>query len=427
MLYYSALSVWIVNMLRVLLLKAMIERVLPAREPGRRKRQAGIALYYLLTLILYEVFGRNALYEAGSFLGLILFSLLYPGSLGKRLWASFVVSCMDMACGLAGVWALALAGGGMAWSSVDLAVQTFLLLLCTVVMRVWPQREGGEESEEEDIVFEKGRARILILIPMVSGVALCVLQCGDFGEIGSLILSVSMLFLELCVFSLYETMAADAKKIREKEIYRQQTYAYQNQLDVIMESQNRIRALRHDSKNHILALKALLQKKDWEEADRYLDAMQDFMGNPKEYASTGNEAVDSLLNYKLQKAGSLLHKVEVNIAIPEKLILQSFDLNVVLGNLLDNAIEAAGRTREKELRLTMKLEKGVLFLDLRNSCQGIADGRVQHLETTKKDRAEHGMGLGNVRRIVEKHHGDMELRSENGYLETDIMMYIKEM
>ena len=427
MLNYSVLSILIVNMLRVLLLKAMIERVLSARKPERKRQQAGIALYYLLVPVLYGIFGMSALYEAGSFLGLILFSFLYPGSWEKRIWASLLVFCMDMACGLAGDWALAMIGGGIAWNSIPLAVQTFLLLVCTVIMRVWPERAVGEDSGEENIVFEKRRACILFLIPAVSGVVLCVLQSGDFGRSSSLILSVSMLLLNLCVFSLYETMAADDKKIREKEIYRQQTYAYQNQLDVIMESQNRIRALRHDSKNHILALKALLQKKDWEEADRYLDAMQDFMGNPKEYASTGNDTVDSLLNYKLQKAGSLLHKVEVNITIPEKLILQSFDLNVVLGNLLDNAIEAAALTQKKELRLTMKLEKGVLFLNIRNSCQGIADGKIQHLETTKKDGADHGLGLGNVRRIVEKYHGDMELRSENGYLETDIMMYIKEM
>ncbi len=194
-----------------------------------------------------------------------------------------------------------------------------------------------------------------------------------------------------------------------------------------MESQGRIRALRHDMKNHIMALQLLLQKKDLEEAHRYLGSMQDFMDNPSEYVVTGNESVDGLLNYKLQRANEILDVVEARVNIPEKLMLHSFDLNVVLGNLLDNAMEAAVRTEEKELKIAMKLEKGILFIHIRNSCQGIADGRVERLETTKEDGPNHGIGLGNVRRIIEKYHGDMDLVCEDGCMETDIIMYINEL
>ncbi len=424
----NVLVIVIVNLLRVLLLKTMVEQILPARKAEERRRQAGIALYYLLTLVLYGIFGMTAFYEAGSGLGLFLFTFLYPGSLIKRFWASLVVFCMDLAsgmtvsCGLAQIGEDAVWDSGMVW-----AVQTLLLLLCTVIMKVRWKAGAEEGSGEEDVVLEKRQVSILFFLPAVSGVVLCVLQNGTTGGTERLLISAAMLFLNLCTFSLYQTMTVENQNIRENEIYRQQTYAYQNQLEVIMESQNRIRALKHDLKNHILALRALLRKQDWEEADRYLNAMQDFMGNPQEYVSTGNDQVDSLLNDKLRKAKNLLNTVEVNVTIPEKLILHSFDLNVVLGNLLDNAMEAAGRTQKKELKLDMKLEKGVLFLTVRNSCQGIADGNVRRLETTKKDGADHGLGLGNVRRIVEKYHGDMEVRSENGYLETDIMMYRKEL
>ena len=399
----NVLVIVIVNLLRVLLLKTMVEQILPARKAEERRRQAGIALYYLLTLVLYGIFGMTAFYEAGSGLGLLLFTFLYPGSLIKRFWASLVVFCMDLAsgmtvsCGLAQIGEDAVWDSGMVW-----AVQTLLLLLCTVIMKVRWKAGAEEGSGEEDVVLEKRQVSILFFLPAVSGVVLCVLQNGTTGGTERLLISAAMLFLNLCTFSLYQTMTVENQNIRENEIYRQQTYAYQNQLEVIMESQNRIRALKHDLKNHIL-------------------------GNPQEYVSTGNDQVDSLLNDKLRKAKNLLNTVEVNVTIPEKLILHSFDLNVVLGNLLDNAMEAAGRTQKKELKLDMKLEKGVLFLTVRNSCQGIADGNVRRLETTKKDGADHGLGLGNVRRIVEKYHGDMEVRSENGYLETDIMMYRKEL
>lgn len=204
-------------------------------------------------------------------------------------------------------------------------------------------------------------------------------------------------------------------------------YAYQNQLEVIMESQNRVRALRHDMKNHILALQVLVQRKEVEEANQYLDSMKNFMTNPEEYVKTGNDMVDSLLNYKIQKANEVLNVVETKISIPEQLRLHSFDLNVLLGNLLDNAIDASMQTENKKLKITIKLDKGILFLNICNSCQRIVYGRKNFLETTKEDKVNHGIGLKNVHRIVEKYHGDIEFIYENDSMETDVMMYVKEM
>ena len=161
--------------------------------------------------------------------------------------------------------------------------------------------------------------------------------------------------------------------------------------------------------------------------NQYLDSMKNFMTNPEEYVKTGNDTVDSLLNYKIQKANEVLNVVETKISIPQQLRLRSFDLNVLLGNLLDNAIDASMQTEDKKLNITIKLDKGVLFLNICNSCQKIADGRSDFLRTTKKDKANHGIGLNNVRRIVEKYHGDIAFLYENNSMETDVMMYIKEL
>lgn len=261
----------------------------------------------------------------------------------------------------------------------------------------------------------------------MSVIILSMLMLGNLESMYALLICCCTLIINISVFYLYNVLLENYIHLRDYDIYKQQTYAYQNQLDVIMESQNRIRALRHDMKNHILALQVLVQKKEVEEADNYLDSMQHFMKNPQEYVATGNDTIDSLLNYKIQKAKDVLNLVETKISIPEKLNLHSFDLNVVLGNLLDNAIDASAQTKEKELKIMMKLDKGVLFLNICNSCRGIAEGKRSILETTKSDKMNHGIGLKNVRRIVEKYHGDMEFLCENGSMEADIMIYVKDM
>ena len=417
MVNYNVISELIVNILRVLLIKKMMELFLPADDADEKKLQVGFIFYYLLTTVIYSIFGISVIYEVCNYLGIIGLTLFYQGAWKKRLWVSLVIFSIDMASSLAVYFTFR-----QEFAIHPQAIQTLLLLICvTIISHI------SYPADSREIAFDKRQTYILIVIPATSVFILCILLYGRFEGTEALLICVSTLIINLSVFYLYHMMIENYKNVRENDIYKQQTYAYQNQLDVIMESQSRIRALKHDMKNHILALQMLLQKKDLEEADRYLSSMQDFMANPSEYITTGNDTMDSLLNYKLQRANDVLNTVETRINIPEKLILHSFDLNVVLGNLLDNAVEAASQTEEKKLKIAIKLEKGILFINIRNSCQGIADGKIQRLETTKEDASNHGIGLSNVRRIVEKYHGDMDLICENGNMEADIIMYIKEM
>lgn len=430
----------IINILRVLLVRKMMELFLAVQEEDGKRVWAGFAFYYLLTVILYGIFNISIVYEICNYLGIMAVTLLYPiensdltkvqikrfvprGAFfnwevwKKRFWVSLVVFSTDLACALVVYFAFP-----WGYAVQQQAIQTLLFLTCvTIAGRV------SRPADSREIDLDKGQTGLLILIPGASVFILGVLLYGGYEGKAAMLICIAMLAVNLGIFYLHHMMAENYRNIRENDLYRQQTYAYRNQLDVIMESQGRIRALRHDMKNHILALQALLRKGDWEEADRYLESMQDFMTNPSEYITTGNESVDSLLNYKLQRAKEILRTVEVRVCIPEKLALHSFDLNVVLGNLLDNAVEAACRTEEKLLRAEISLEKGILYINIRNSCQGIADGKARHLETTKEDASEHGIGLGNVRRIVEKYHGEMDLVCENGCMEADIILYINEM
>ena len=302
------------------------------------------------------------------------------------------------------------------------AVQALLLLICTTIIS-----HISYPPEAKEIAFDRKQTVLLLVIPAMSVLVLSVLMLEESPKLSAILISGCMLMINISVFYLYNILIENYINLRDNDLYKQQTYAYQNQLEVIMESGNRVRALRHDMKNHILALQALVQRKEAEEMNRYLESMKDFMTNPEEYVKTGSDSVDSLLNYKIQKAHEVLNVVETKISIPQQLRLRSFDLNVLLGNLLDNAIDASMQTEEKKLNITIKLDKRVLFLYICNSCQRIADGRSGFLETTKEDKTNHGIGLKNVRQIVEKYHGDLAFQYENNFMETDVMMYVKEM
>ena len=417
MVSYSPVIVLIVNVLRVLLLKKVMDVFLPVDDIEEKLLKIGLGIYCLLTTIVYSVFQVSAVYEICNCLGIIGLTGFYQELWKKRLWVSLVLFSLDMANSLIVLFVF----GDIAKFQQP-AIQALLMLVCvTVISHI------SYPTEAKEIAFDRKQTLLLLVIPAMSVIVLSVLMLGEPPKIFAVLISGCMLIINISVFYLYNILIENYIHLRDNDIYKQQTYAYQNQLEVIMESQHRFRALRHDMKNHILALQVLVQRKEVEEADKYLDSMKNFMDNPGEYVKTGNDTVDSLLNYKILKANEVLKVVETKISIPEQLRLRSFDLNVLLGNLLDNAIDASMQTEDKKLKITIKLDKGILFLNICNSCHRIAGGRRDFLETTKDDKVNHGIGLKNVRRIVEKYHGEITFLYGNDSMETDVMMYIKQM
>lgn len=409
--------VLIVNVLRVLLLKKVMDIFLSADDLEEKSLRIGLGIYCLLTTTVYSILGISVSYEICNCLGIIGLTCFYQELWKKRVWVSLVLFSLDMANSLIVLFVF----GDMARFQQP-AIQALLMLICTTMIS-----HISYSPEAKEIAFDRKQTVLLLVIPAMSVIVLCVLMLEDASKRFALLICGCMLMINISVFYLYHILIENYIHVRENDVYKQQTYAYQNQLEVIMESRNRVRALRHDMKNHILALQVLVQREEKEEANQYLDAMKNYMTNPQEYVKTGNDTVDSLLNYKLQKANEVLNQVETKISIPEQLRLRSFDLNVLLGNLLDNAIDASMQTEEKKLKITLKLDKGILFLNICNSCQRIADGRNDFWETTKEDKVNHGIGLKNVRGIVEKYHGEITFSYENDSVETDVMMYVKEM
>ena len=93
---------------------------------------------------------------------------------------------------------------------------------------------------------------------------------------------------------------------------------------------------------------------------------------------------------------------------------------MVLGNLLENAIEAAQQTEEKMLHAVVEFQKGILKIEIVNSFSG------EYTLKTTKNQGHHGLGLQSVRKAVEKHQGVMEVWAEGEQFHVKIMMYLPE-
>lgn len=164
----------------------------------------------------------------------------------------------------------------------------------------------------------------------------------------------------------------------------------------------------HDFHNHIGALRQLLTHAKYTEAVRYLDELQAPVREMTDTVWTGDETVDYLINSKTALAAAERIQLQVQVEFPKHAGIRSADLCAILGNLLDNALEAAGQVIEPEKRLvklTIRRINQMLVIKVENY---FADSPIQvngELKTTKTEGGLHGWGLKSARTAALKYDG----------------------
>lgn len=127
----------------------------------------------------------------------------------------------------------------------------------------------------------------------------------------------------------------------------------------------------------------------------------------------------------IQRAREQLQTVTVKVKLPEKLG-HSFDINIIIGNLLENAIEAAIQTDEKLLDVFMEFKQGILKVEIKNSFNGEIKKNQKGFITTKERKELHGIGLQSVKKIVEKYNGALTISISENIFCVKLIMYLME-
>lgn len=181
----------------------------------------------------------------------------------------------------------------------------------------------------------------------------------------------------------------------------------------------KMRGWRHDYRSHIQAMKVHAKNGEYAEIDRYLDMLDDDLTHVETVIKTGNKMTDAILNSKLSIATAKHIQVKAEARIPVSLTVSELDLCIVIGNLLDNAIDACSALPEEErlIRLYMEMKGNYLYLALTNTATG---QKKSDFRTTKG--AGHGYGLARVDAIVQKYGGYLTRASEDGAFSTEVLL-----
>lgn len=204
---------------------------------------------------------------------------------------------------------------------------------------------------------------------------------------------------------------------------------YQNELitrhcDEVQNIYKTMRGWRHDYHNHIQALLAL--SGNVERTRAYLLELNNDLIAVDTVIRTGNVMLDAILNSKLSLIQSRNIEINAKAVVPSELKVSEIDLCTIIGNLLDNAMEACLKQPENEkryIRVYIGILKGQLYITVTNSMSGNVNKEGKSYFTTK-NRETHGFGLMRIDRIVDKYEGYVNRQNEKGVFITEIMLPI---
>lgn len=255
-------------------------------------------------------------------------------------------------------------------------------------------------------------------------IAITILNSMNTSQIIKVISIVAIFLINILTFYLHDSLSAAYNDKLNATIYKQEKEYYYNQCEFMRESMENLKSFRHDVKNHLSTVSDYIKYNQSGEAEKYLLTLIGEVGDYPIYSNTGNTAFDSIINYKLRNAKEKNINLQINIAVPPKLNIDVSDIVVIVGNLLDNSVNAVLKTEEKKILLNIYFSKGRIIINIENTFNGevkYENGEIVSLNEGK----EHGYGLKNIRRSIEKYKGYMEINHTNSLFFTNILLYVQ--
>lgn len=225
------------------------------------------------------------------------------------------------------------------------------------------------------------------------------------------------------IFILLEYLLQRIMKREEDKTIIYQNKLMKQQMDEIENIYMTMRGWRHDYHNHLQSLKGYLSLNKVDQMKNYLNELETDLDSIDTLYHSGNLQIDSILNAKLAIAEKGQIRIHCDASIPPQLHVSDLDLCVILGNLLDNAIESCRKIKnpdERFIRVYIGILKKQLYISITNATSETVKQRTDHYFTTK--RGDHGHGLKRVDQVVKKYDGYLNRQNEPGVFATEIIL-----
>jgi|LGOV01.1.fsa_nt_gb signal transduction histidine kinase len=299
-----------------------------------------------------------------------------------------------------------------------------LILLVEIIIR-FRKRDASQVSL---------RSWLLILSIPIFSVVLSVTSVyepilkNEFSVV-SVLACVSIVYINIIVFYLFDSIVLQINENNQFRFREKQMLMQKNQYENVIDGNNQVKRVRHDMLNHLLALDGYLENQQCHEALEYIHKLNDELDFSRRGIVSSNVAIDALIGNVQLKAAEEGIEFEWEVRVPGKLKIDDMDICIVLGNILNNAIEACRRIDDEQVskRITLKMhyKRECVFIEVENSydLNTIKKKNGRFVSSKRyREKDEIGIGVENIERIVEKYGGVYQIDLQEEMFVVKIMM-----
>ncbi|MBU5425872.1 GHKL domain-containing protein [Tissierella pigra] len=379
-----------------------------------------------LTIITTIYYKNTIVFPIIYFILLMFISMLYKGKLLLKIILNLILIIFLVSAEVIVIAILvALTGENPQFilNNIIYYLQGLLVskLLVLIIVKIYEYRRNNNYS----LIYQKILFSI-ILMPISSILVLFIITEKIFATTNTyiallIVLTISLLIIaNIFVFYLFEKQLKYESEKLKLEFFRQQIKDQKKHFEELTENQRRISIAIHDTKNQLLAILGYIENNENKIAIKNLKLLcKDIVGG-QGFINTGNVAVDSLINAKIKRINELGINLETSIFLEQNTQIEGIDLCIILGNLLDNAIEACEKIQlkdNKKIQIKIIQVEEYLSIKISNSIFNKVKIHKGKIPTTKKDKLFHGFGLESVKEMVEKYNGHINYeQKENNFI-----------
>lgn len=371
--------------------------------------------YYSVNSFLYIVFQNPIINFIDSLFALFLLTFLYNSNNVIRFVATFMCFVVSGSIDV-GIFVLLSRNGVSFLSQENNNLLISLLVVCVALFLLFviPNKKSAVQS----VKYYPS----LIVIPLLS--VLLAFFLAIYSKENYMVFAASsvVLVINIALFFIVDIIIQNQTETATQSILKEQNESLKSQLEIMIEASKNINILKHDFINHNAIVCAMIDEGDVENAKRYLGAMSAEVSNIKGTVC-GNIVIDSVLNFKSKKAADKGLSIKANITVPDYFGVDQFDLNCILSNLLDNAIENTDIRISPEVTITIAYNKNMLAVEVSNAYAGGVKFLNDLPRTGKANMLEHGFGLQSVKKVVKKYDGELLFETENSCFKTKIYIF----
>lgn len=356
-----------------------------------------------------------------SFVLILITSLLYKGTVLLRMLVSLILLALFILSeAIATMIILILTGHSIEFISGHIiyylqSIVISKLLVFTVVKIYEYKRNTSYTLVHQKILIP------LVLMPISSILVIYIISEKAFVITNTydallIVVAISLLIIaNIFIFYIFEKQLKQEQEKIKLEFFKEQLEIQKKHFKELTENQRRINKAIHDTKNQLLAILGYIESNQSRIAIENLNLLCNNISGGQNFINTGNVAVDSLINAKIKRINGLNITLETSVFLEQNNQIEEIDLCIILGNLLDNAMEACERIPlegERKIKLKIIQVEEYLSIEIRNSTFDKVEFNKGKMFTTKKDKLFHGFGLETIKEMVEKYNGHINYEQE---------------